>query len=501
MAPGPDAAAPASRPARVMSPNLRSIEALPGPRGLPILGNALSLDPTKLHRQLEDWERRYGSCFVVRLGRRPLVVLSETALVQRVLQERPDAFRRFGPIEDVTREIEGYGLFSAEGEDWRRMRKLVLPGFSLRQLRDFHPDLVRITERLGRTWANAARAGAPIDPLEALKRYTVDVTSQVAFGRDLNTLDRPDSQMQSDLALLFNAINARTNAFFPYWRYVKLPRDYAIERAKTRVRSVMFEMIHDAEALLERDSARAAAPRTLLEAMLVARSSADAASRLSDDEVAANVATFLLAGEDTTANTLGWALHYLAHRPEIRAKARAEADAVLGRAELARSFEDVAKLRYITALIHETLRMRAVLPVQFLEASTDVTLGDVRIPAKTALFLLTRRCAMSETNFAHPERFEPERWLDRGHCPIGAHNARASFAFGGGPRTCPGRALALIEAALVLSMVLRKFDIEPGADEHAVAERFDFTMQPVGALVRFRVREPREGSLPVRVAS
>jgi cytochrome P450 len=466
----------------------RSLDSLPGPPGLPVLGNAHQLDPQRLHRQLEDWDRLYGSSYVVRLGSLRLLVLAETEHVQRVLTERPGTFRRFSPIEAVTREIEGYGLFSAEGDDWRRMRKLVMPGFSLRQLREFHPDLVRITERLARTWQAAAQTRASVDPLEALKRYTVDVTSQVAFGRDLNTLERPDSDLQSHLGCLFSAINQRINAFFPYWRYVKLPRDYRIERSKRLVRKVMFEMIHEAEALLEREPARAAAPRTLLEAMLVARGSENPESRMNDDEVAANVATFLLAGEDTTAHTLAWALHYVAHRPEVRKKAQLEADTVLGDAEVAGSFDDVSKLRYITAIIHESLRLRAVLPVQFMEASSDVTLGDVHVPAGTGLFLLTRRCALSASNFADPERFDPERWLEVADCPVRTHKPRASFAFGGGPRTCPGRALALIECALVLSMVLRKFEIQAASEEHAVSERFDFTMQPVGVHVRFAPR-------------
>ncbi|HKP63863.1 MAG TPA: cytochrome P450 [Polyangiales bacterium] len=469
----------------------RSLASLPGPPRLPLLGNAHQLDPRQLHRQLEAWQQQYGNAFVVRLGKKPLLVLAETEHVQRVLQERPDTFRRFSPIETVTREIEGYGLFSAEGDDWRRMRKLVLPGFSLRQLRDFHPDLVRITQRLGRSWQAAASRRQAVDPLDALKRYTVDVTSQVAFGRDLNTLERPDSDLQAHLACLFAAINQRINAVFPHWRYLKLPRDYRIERSKRRVREVMFEMIHEAEALLRCEPARAAAPRTLLEAMLAARDSTDPASRMSDDEVAANVATFLLAGEDTTANTLGWALHYLAHRPEIRQRAQLEADAVLGDAELATTFEDISRLRYITAIVHETLRLRAVLPVQFMEARSDVALGDLQVPAGTALFLLTRRCAMQPSNFTDPERFEPERWLspaEAGLCPGRAHNARASFAFGGGQRTCPGRALALVECALVLSMVLRKFEIRADYDEASVTESFDFTMQPVGVRLRFAAR-------------
>jgi cytochrome P450 len=478
---------------------LRSLASLPRPKGgLPLLGNAHQLDLQHLHRQFEDWAETLGPQYLVYLGGRPLLVLSDTSEIQRILQERPDTFRRYEPIESVTREIEGYGLFSAEGDDWRRMRRLALPAFSLKQLQALHPDLTRITERLAECWQRVAQKGAAIDPLEELRRYTVDVTSQVAFGRDLNTLEHPESDLQEHLGRLFTAINQRINAFVPYWRYFKLPRDYQVERSKRLVRKVMFEMIGEAEALLKRDPARAAAPRTMLEAMLVARSSEDEKSRLTDDEVVANVATFLLAGEDTTANTIAWMLHYLSHHPEVQQKARAEADAVLVDCEVAARFEQARSLRYITAVAHETLRFRAVLPLQFLEANSDVTLGDLHVPKGTALFLLTRRCAMAAQNFGDPTRFVPERWLEAaGECPHRAHNAKAAFAFGGGPRTCPGRALALIECAMVISMVLRKFVVEAVGPEAAVTERFDFTMQPVGLSLRLR---PRATQAQVRLA-
>ena len=117
-------------------------------------------------------------------------------------------------------------------------------------------------------------------------------------------------------------------------------------------------------------------------------------------------------------------------------------------------------MRYLAAVTSETLRLRSVLPVNFLEARRDVMLGDVSVPGGTPIFALTRLCSIQRANFAEPDRFDPERWL--GTCPVSAehpHNPRANFSFGGGPRTCPGRALALLECALVISMLVRRLEI------------------------------------------
>jgi cytochrome P450 len=455
---------------------------------LPIVGNALQLDPGRLHSRLEGWAERYGRSFLVRLGRRLVLVTSDAAIAQQVLHQRPDQFRRFRPIESVTRELEGYGLFSAEGDDWRRMRRVVLPGLNSRQVRAAHSDQVRVTRRLAAAWSRAAREGRAVDVQGDLMRYTVDVTSLVAFGRDLDTLEQPASELQAHVSVLFAAINDRVNALVPYWRYVKLPRDREVERAKSSVRRLMFEMIAEAEAALARDPSRAASPRTVLEAMLVARKHDDLGTRMTDDEVVANVATLLLAGEDTTANTLAWVLHYLAHHPAVQRRARDEVDAILGPAPILENPEDAHRLRYVAAVVHEALRLRAVLPVQFLEAADDVVLGGVAVPVGTPIFLLTRRAALDPSNFDNPLAFDPERWLQQGGDHEPTHNPRAHFAFGGGPRTCPGRALALVECAMVVSMTLRNLYVEPACAESAVGESFDFTMRPTGLRILFRER-------------
>jgi cytochrome P450 len=467
-----------------MPDGTQSIARLGGPKGLPILGNALQLDSARIHSVLEAWARKHGPVFRVGFGPRQVLVLAEPTLIQAALADRPDTFRRVVPVEAVLHELGVNGVFSAEGASWKRQRKLIMPAFSMRQQRNLFAHVASTTERLREHWQRAAEAGAAVDARSDLMRYTVDVTSQVVFGRDLGTLAGKHSELQDHMSRIFHTINVRVNALLPYWRWLKLPRDHAVDVSVQHVRALIESIIVEARRELERDPARAEQPKTLLEAMIVSQDEEDASQRFSNDEIVGNVMTLLLAGEDTTSNTLSWMLHYMAHEPEVQRRLREEADALLGEARVAPRYEDVAKLVYAAAVTQETLRMRSAAPVLFMEPTRDTQLGDIAVPAGHWVFCLTRYCATSEASFRDAQRFAPERWLGDA-ADGGAHDTRAQLAFGGGPRTCPGRSLALFECAMAASMIARNFVVEPISGRDQVEEVFDFTMFPRGLRVRF----------------
>lgn len=466
---------------------LREISSLPSPRGLPLLGNTLALDEDRFHLVLEDWARELGEFYVFRIMRKPFVVVSNAEVIQKILRDRPQGYTRGARLRDILDEIGASGVFSAEHERWTRQRKLVMAAFNATHVRAFHDPVTAITRRLLGVWQRAAAEGRSVDALAELMRYTVDVTTTVAFGRDMNTLEQGDGELQQHLARFFATVNHRLRAPFPYWRYLPLSRDRAFERSRATIEKVVFEIIRDAREALERDPARAAAPSNLLEAMLAAHDADDPKARLADDEIYGNVLTLLLAGEDTTALTMAWMLYYMAKQPEVVARMRAELDAKLGDAVLPESPEDVRGLDYVAAVAQETLRLRGAAPLMFMEPMQDVTLGDVAVPANTLIVVLTRAAANKDAHFSEPERFEPERWLGT-RADLPHHDARAAMPFGTGPRICPGRALALLECSMVAAMVVRHFDVALAEPERPVAERFDFTMRPDALNIRLTAR-------------
>jgi cytochrome P450 len=136
------------------------------------------------------------------------------------------------------------------------------------------------------------------------------------------------------------------------------------------------------------------------------------------------------------------------------------------------------------------MRLRPVAPLFFFEPNRDVIIDNVAVPKGTWVCLLTRLPAVDERHYADASTFRPERWIGGG-ATRGAHEASVHMPFGSGPRICPGRALALLEMKIVLSMLFAAFDVERVGNAAAVQELFAFTMSPIGVRVRLRSRAAR----------
>ncbi len=484
---------------------LRAIDALPGPSGLPLLGNLLQIDPPRFHLQLEQWCREFGPLFKLRAAGRRILVVGDHALVATLLRDRPDGLRRTLKLEQVGLEMGlPPGVFGAHGDAWRAQRRMVMAGFDPAHVKGYFPSLSKVSQRLGVRWQQAAGQGREIDLQADLMRFTVDAIAGLAFGADVNTLASDDDIIQQHLDKIFPALARRLLAPFPVWRVWRSPADRQLERSLVEVNSAVAGFIAQARARLQADPALRAQPRNLLEAMIVA---ADApGSGIDDRLVAGNVLTMLLAGEDTTANTVAWMIHLLWRNPEALALATAEVRRVMSEGDAAdagtMTLEQLSRLDYVEACAHETMRLKPVAPILPLQALHDLTVGDVRVPAGTVVISLLRRDSVSDDHLPHAARFDPGRWLGDG-LP-GQHGAagrlasaakRVSMPFGAGPRICPGRYLALLEMKMAMAVLLGRFDITSVTtpDGGEARERLSFTMMPVGLRMRLTGRAPARG--------
>ena len=365
---------------------VRTLSDLPSPRGLPLLGNALQLDLPRMHLILEQWAEEFGSVFTIGLGPKRIFVCSDPDLLQTALRERPDRYRRFSAIESVIKEMKANGVFSVEGEAWRPQRRLVKQALASRHFSSFFPVLRDITERLRKKWEHSAKAGQVVDMTQDLVRFTVDATTALAFGEDPNTIEESGNVIQEHLAAIFPMIMKRINAPMPLWRYVKLPSDRKFQRSLRAVH-------HHVESLIERSKKRMREqpsdnPRNLLEAMLDTANLPD--SGITDEVIAANVMTLLLAGEDTTAHSLSWAMYFISQDKGLQSKLHAASTDAFGSSPLCPTFEDVKKLDLFEFVTQETSRFKPVVPLTYLEPIVDVVLGNVSLPSGTPLFFMLR---------------------------------------------------------------------------------------------------------------
>ncbi len=474
------------------------LDDLPHKPNFPLLGNILQLELGRLHEILEQWARDFGGPFTYRVGMHRVLALSDPARIEQVLRARPETFRRASTLEPIFREIGVAGLFSAEGGEWRGQRKLSMQALSHRHLRGFYPTLASVMVRLRERWVGKARDGTVLDIADELKRFTVDSTTLLVLGHDVNTIGKDDDVIQRKLEHVFPALSRRLFAIFPTWRWFRTPADRRLDRAVAELRVWLRHLLEEARARLAADPARAAQPENFLESMITAR---DAEGRPFPDEVIfGNLLTMLLAGEDTTAYTLAWAVHHLCDAPEAAARLRDEADATLGSEAAPGDIDAVNRLTYAGAVANETMRLRPVAPLLLFEANHDAVVGGISVPKGQWLMLLTRPPAVDSAHFGDPEIFRPERWLDAA-ATGGAHDPSAHVPFGSGPRICPGRTLALTEMKLLLAMLYGAFDVKRVGDGEAVGEAFSFTMSPVDLRVRLSPRSPSRSAAAQKLST
>jgi cytochrome P450/nitrite reductase/ring-hydroxylating ferredoxin subunit len=465
----------------------RSVDDLLGPRPLPLIGNLHQLSPTTGHLTLEEWSRRYGPTYRFRMGLRRAVATADPALIEYALRARPEAFRRSATIDSILSEAGVKGVFNAEGEAWRRQRKLATAGLAQRHLRQLYPSIRTVAERLKRRWEAEGSGGEAIDIVDDLKRFTMDVTLLIVFGHDANVVGRADDVIQREIEAILPVVNRRTFALFPTWRYFRTPSDRRFARALVRLRAWLDGLLAETRARLKAEPERAQKPSNFVEAMLTAVD--ENGNPFSDGVIWSNLVTILVAGEETTGFTTAWAVHQLCDSPEWVARLRSEADAVLGSMGVAADLAAANRLACADAVACETMRLRPVLPSIALEPNADLALGDILVPKGTLVLPLARPAAVDADNFADPLAFRPERWLGQAVCP---HNVSAWIPFGSGPRMCPGRSLAFLEIKTLLSMLYKNFDVERIGAASEVVERFGFSVSPAGLRVRIKPRPRSE---------
>ena len=245
-------------------------------------------------------------------------------------------------------------------------------------MRAYFPSLVKVTLRLRSRWHRAVRQGQDI-PLQAdLMRFTVDAIAGLAFGKDINTLESGEDVIQRHLDKVLPAIFKRVLSLVPYWRWFKLESDRELDAQRGG------DQQHHPRASSPRRGSDcttnlrgATQPRNLLEAMIVAADQPD--SGLDDRHVAGNVLTMLLAGEDTTANTLAWMIHLLQRNPQALRRVQQEVRA-LAPDPAAYRFDQMEQLVYLEACASETMRLKPVAPFIALQALRDTVVGDVAVP-------------------------------------------------------------------------------------------------------------------------
>ncbi len=460
----------------------RLFKQIPGPKGSFLLGNLSDFKLEKIHSFLQGTAQNYGSLSRIRLANQHAIILSNPDTVQQCLKRRPDAFKRYSAIETVFSEMGIEGVFSAEGEKWKRHRELIMPAFKPAQIKAFYPILDKFSKRLNQALSletSSKTTKRSVDIQAIFKNYTTDITTKLAFGVDTDCLGNQESELRDSLNKVFPITNQRLKSPFPYWRFFKLRQDREFESAIKTVKLHLSTYISNAQIKLAQDPE----PSNILESMIIATN--DEGDQFSEAELLGNAITILLAGEDTTANTLAWTIHFLASNPEIQTAIQKEIDDALNSETL--SFDQLDDFPLTFAAAQEAIRLMPVAPLMYMENIQDEIIEGHHIPAGTLIFMLLNHESTNPELFENPEQFNPQRWLDLSS-EQKRTNSKVLMPFGAGARLCPGRLLSFIEMKSALITVLKQYTFSHHNGEDNTVDSFEFTLVPKGLRVNIERR-------------
>jgi len=438
----------------------------PRPKARPLRGlgllRALRTNP------ISAWtERHYEEAVVLRhtiLG--PICVISDPAAIKHVLVDNAQNYRKGVLQRRVLRPGLGNGLLTAEGVSWREQRRALAPVFIPRVIESFRPAMGEAAERLVARWRVLPEA-SEFDAAREMSHVTLEVLERTIFSDGLAsepaTLARAVRQYLETLGRIhpFDALD------LPDW----VPR---IGRTDNHEPLNIFAATIEAIIARRHDLlARGAAPPADLLTLLL---KAAQEGELGPDEVKANIATFIAAGHETTANTLTWSLFLLSFDPSWREMLETEVDALLGSS--ARPWEAIDELVITKAVVEEALRLyppAATITRQPID--TDIIAGH-RVGPRTRIVISPWILHRHRRLWTNPERFDPSRFLPQARAGIGRF---AYLPFGAGPRICIGASFALQEAIILLASITRHFrlDMTPG---YAVRPVQRVTLRPEGGL-------------------
>lgn len=466
-------------------------EDLHGPSTWTVMTNGLTRKALeRVHIWWEEQTIEYGKTYGYKVRGFRILVSSEPTIIAEALKLRPDKIRRVETIREVFEDLNAMNVFAEEGDAWRPLRRLVTRALTGRTLKAFFPTMRRVTDTLMQRWERAADEGRALDIREELFRFTVDITTTLTFGVDTNLVGGEDSWLLDRIGNVFPLIGKRSVGVVPVWKVYKTRADRAIEAGAEEVRDWVKELTDETRAR-QQELGDDFEPTNFLEAMVVARD-ADG-EPFDEDTIFGNALVILLAGEDTTANTLAWAINLLLDHPDEEEALRSHIADVLGDAPVPESLEVASALDHVENVANEALRLHGPAPNLGLAANEDVVVGNLKLKKDDFLVVLMRLAATDPDNVPDAPAFRPSRWKD----PRMAATLQRSgtfVPFGSGPRICPGRSLALLEMRMLLAMLYQNFEVERVGRSEDVEEVFGFTMLPRGIRVKLHRRkeiEPR----------
>jgi cytochrome P450 len=412
---------------------MSSIKRPPGPKGHFLLGvlPEVRREDVKFASRVA---REYGDIVFLRVVNIPTYLISHPRYIEEVLVTNYRNFIKAVYLRE-SRRLFGEGLLTSDGDTWLRERRIGQRAFRHEHIDTYAETIVAYTERMLESW----QAGEIHDVHRGMMRLTLEIIARVLFGRDLA------DEIEDAAAAINVYLEQFADRFGMYAvpEWIPTPGNVRYRRAMRSLDGIIYGAIHEGRQSNGDET-------SLLAAFL--RAQQVYGVEMTDLQLRHEMATLLFTGHETTGLALTWTLFLLGEHPEAEARLLEELDAVLG--DHPATLRDIGRLPYLDWVIKESLRLYPPAYGVVREALNDCEIGGYVIPKGSTVAMFQWVVHRDPRYFDDPDAFRPERWS------AGFAERLPKFAyfpFGGGPRVCIGKEFALLETALVLATIMRRF--------------------------------------------
>jgi cytochrome P450 len=381
------------------------------------------------------------------LGRNVYQINHPDLIADFFLKDAPNHHRN--PVMRAGRQVLGHGLLTSEEPLHMRQRRLVQPAFLRDRIAAYAEVIGAQTEALTASWQPGVSDLHP-QMLELALRIV---------GKCLFNLDALD-EVEAVAAAVDSFMSFMPLSFLPFSKQIQrlpIPSMRRLREGKAFLDRMIYGMIAERR--------NDPTDRGDLLSMLLASTDSDDATSMSDEQVRDECITIILAGHETTANALSFALHLIAQHPEVQEQLHAEAEQALG--SQTPTAADYARLPYANAVFSEALRLYPPVWVTARTCAREYEIAGFKVPVGASIMASQYVVHRDPRYFVEPERFNPDRFLPEAK----ANRPRYAFyPFAGGSRQCIGEGLAWMEGTFVLVMIMRNWRLIPLHGSKALPE-------------------------------
>jgi cytochrome P450 len=472
---------------------------IPGPSSPSLIyGSFKQLSESNNYTLQDSWINQYGPTIQFKAVLRDTRAMTTDLKANNYVLFNSYDYQKPRFFSHTLREVFGNGLLVVEGDVHKHQRKILNPAFGPQQIRELTEIFITKALELRDIWSTEIGKNggeARIECLSWMSRTTLDIIGLAGFNYNFNALsnDPEKNELMKSFSALFKAgqrpsIIPILKSLYPFLRFLRAPTDAARKKAHAVMNRIGTGLVKQSKAFHNDDKGnQSARGKNILSLLVHANTVEKEAERITDDDVMAQIPTFLIAGHETTSITMTWALYALTQNKDAQTKLREEVSSLSTDEP---SMDDLNGLHYLDFVVRETLRLYPPVPSVTREAMKDDciplskpftdTKGMVRneIRIRKGQSVMIPICLINRDKSIWGEdstEFKPERWANIPDAAASVHGVWSNLlTFIGGPRACIGYRFSLVETKALLFTLIRAFEFEL-----AVPAK-DLVVKPVG---------------------